>query len=57
MRLHSPVPSISRDLSQDMTIGGITLKRYTRVNVQIYAVHHNPYVWGEDHMVIQNANT
>ena len=51
MRLHSPVPGISREISKPVTVGGVTFPKYTKLSVNIYALHHNPHVWGNDHMV------
>ena len=49
--MHTPVPGISRELSKPVTIDGITFPKYSRFSISIYALHHNPHVWGEDHMV------
>lgn len=45
LRLHSPVPFISRELTKDMTINGVTLPAGCFFNLSIYGLHHNPYVW------------
>ena len=50
MRLHSPVPFIQRQLTQDTIIDGHTAPVGTYVDVIIYNIHHNPVVW-EDSMV------
>ncbi len=51
MRVHSPVPGIGRELSQPLTIGGVLFPKHTQFVVHIFSLHHNPHVWGEDHMV------
>ena len=51
MRLHSPVPFITRELSRLLTVDGVTFPKYTMLGIHIYALHHNPHVWGHDHMV------
>ncbi|KAK7503102.1 hypothetical protein BaRGS_00005728 [Batillaria attramentaria] len=47
MRLHSPVPIISRRLTEPLQIEDITLPADTHVNVNIYNLHHNPAVWSD----------
>ena len=49
--MHAPVPGITREISRPVTIDGITFPKFSRLSVSIYALHHNPHVWGEDHMV------
>ena len=51
LRLHTPVPFIGRQLTNPIELDGITLPKDTFVNINIYLLHHNPLVWGEDHMV------
>ena len=51
MRMHAPVPGITRELAREVTIGGVDLPRCTHVFVAINALHHNWHVWGDDHMV------
>ena len=50
MRLYSPVPGISRKLTQPLTLEGVELLPGTAVVIGLYAMHHNPAVWGDDHM-------
>ncbi|XP_076453382.1 ultra-long-chain fatty acid omega-hydroxylase-like [Babylonia areolata] len=47
MRLHTPVPFIQRQLTQDTLIDGHTAPAGTIVNIVIYNIHHNPVVWEE----------
>nr|AAR88241.2 CYP4BB1 [Alitta virens] len=49
MRLWCPVPVISRQLLNPITIDGVTLPPHTLFDINIIALHHNPTVWGEDH--------
>ncbi|PVD31382.1 hypothetical protein C0Q70_06794 [Pomacea canaliculata] len=45
LRLHSPVPSILRELTQDTDIDGHIAPKGAIVNIVIYNIHHNPTVW------------
>nr|KAG5713252.1 hypothetical protein BaRGS_007779 [Batillaria attramentaria] len=45
LRLHSPVPFIQRELTQEMEIDGHVVPAGTIVGVVIYDMHHNPTVW------------
>lgn len=47
MRLSSPVPFISRTLTQPLTIDGYHLPKGTLMGVTILAIHRNPEVWTE----------
>ena len=51
MRLHTPVPFISRELTAETEIDGFKLQPRTMTDILIYNIHHNPQVWGDDHMV------
>ena len=50
LRLHSPVPAVIRRLTKPLEIEGVELLPDTAVYISFYAMHHNPLVWGEDHM-------
>ncbi|PVD31380.1 hypothetical protein C0Q70_06792 [Pomacea canaliculata] len=45
LRLHSPVPSIQRELTQDTDIDGHIAPKGTIVIIVIYNIHHNATVW------------
>jgi len=47
------VPTVSRELSAPLTVDGVTLRPGTIVQIGIFNLHHNPSVWGDDHMVSQ----
>ena len=49
--MHPPVPFVGRQMSKDFEVGGHVIPKDTSVGVSIYALHHNPHVWGDDHMV------
>ncbi|KAK7108744.1 cytochrome P450 4F2-like [Littorina saxatilis] len=49
MRLHCPVPVVSRSLTEPLTIAGTTLPPGTMCTINIYNVHHNPTVWDDPH--------
>ncbi len=51
MRMHPPVPVISRQTVEPVTIEGVTLLPGTITNISIYSLHHHPQIWGEDHYV------
>ena len=50
LRLYSPVPQITRMLTKPTEIEGVELLPDTTVILGIYAMHHNPLVWGDNHM-------
>ncbi|XP_078687168.1 cytochrome P450 4F8-like [Branchiostoma floridae x Branchiostoma belcheri] len=50
MRLHTPVPLISRTVMADTVIDGNPVPRGQYVGIHLYALHHNPHVWGNQHM-------
>ncbi|XP_060571282.1 cytochrome P450 4A6-like isoform X2 [Ruditapes philippinarum] len=45
MRLYSPVPMIARRTTDPITIDGIEIPAGPRIDVNIYAIHHNPEIW------------
>ena len=49
LRLVSPIPIISRVTDKDLDLNGCTVPSGTHIDVNIYALHHNEHVWGEDH--------
>ncbi|XP_065934057.1 cytochrome P450 4F8 isoform X2 [Magallana gigas] len=50
MRLHSPVPSILRENQAPITIDNHVIPAGSCVAISIYCLHHNPAVWGQNHM-------
>ena len=50
MRLNPTVTFVQRELTKPMTILGQKILPGTPVEVNIWAIHHNREVWGEDHM-------
>ncbi|XP_035688857.1 cytochrome P450 4F2-like isoform X3 [Branchiostoma floridae] len=50
MRLHCPVPIIGRQISAPIEVEGKVLEVGTITDVNIWNIHHNPTVWGDDHM-------
>uniref|UniRef100_A0A8W8JT52 Cytochrome P450 n=2 Tax=Magallana gigas TaxID=29159 RepID=A0A8W8JT52_MAGGI len=50
MRLHSPVPSILRENQAPLTIDNHVIPAGSCVAISIYCLHHNPAVWGQNHM-------
>ena len=50
LRLYSPVPTVGRMLTKPLELDGVELLPSTTVQISFYAMHHNPKVWGEDHM-------
>ena len=50
LRLHPPVHFTSRELTKPMTIDGTVIPPGTVIDSSIYLIHHNPVVWGKDHM-------
>ncbi len=51
LRIHPPVPEITRQIDQPITVEGVTLEPGTQFAISIYCLHHNPAVWGDDHNV------
>ena len=51
IRIHCPVPTVGRDTNEAFELEGITLLPGTFIDVSIHLLHHNPDVWGDDHMV------
>ncbi|XP_039462493.1 cytochrome P450 4F3-like [Oreochromis aureus] len=50
LRLHSPVPGVTRKYTQDMVLpGNRTVPAGTICLVSIYGTHHNPTVWTNPH--------
>ncbi|PVD31381.1 hypothetical protein C0Q70_06793 [Pomacea canaliculata] len=45
LRLHSPVPFIQRQLTQDTDLDGFLAPKGMLVNIIVYNIHHNPTVW------------
>jgi len=52
LRSHPPVPFIVRELETPLKVNDVTLLPGTIIDINIYGVHHNELVWGEDHMVL-----
>ncbi|XP_066292794.1 cytochrome P450 4F6-like [Branchiostoma lanceolatum] len=50
MRLHSPLALIERKMLEDTVIDGVTVPKGYDVAIHLYGLHHNPAVWGPDHM-------
>ena len=50
LRLHTPVPFIERVTTKDMYLDGYFLPAGTMVDLQLYIMQHNVYVW-KDPMV------
>ncbi|PVD31378.1 hypothetical protein C0Q70_06790 [Pomacea canaliculata] len=45
LRLHSPIPFIYRQLSQDLELDGFIAPKGVIVCIALYNIHHNPKVW------------
>ena len=50
MRMHSPVPGISRVNSQPIKVDEHSIPQRSVIIINFFSLHHNPAVWGEDHM-------
>ncbi len=51
LRLTPTVPAAIREVTKPLTLNGIQLEPGTQLELNIWALHHNRNVWGEDHMV------
>jgi len=45
MRFYSPVPMVGRFSSSPITLDGHVVPPNLRVDINLYAIHHNPDVW------------
>ncbi|XP_052819369.1 leukotriene-B4 omega-hydroxylase 3-like [Mya arenaria] len=50
MRLHAPVAIVGRETTKPFPIADIVCPPGTNVMINIWMLHHNVEVWGEDHM-------
>ncbi|WAR08012.1 CP4B1-like protein [Mya arenaria] len=50
MRYYSPVPLIARKSAKTLVIDGYEVPPGTRVDINIYATHHNPAIWDTPEM-------
>lgn len=50
LRHTPPVPVVARRLSKDIILDGKLAPAGTHVDIMINSLHHNPEVWGQDHM-------
>lgn len=53
MRLHSPVPGIMRVNLSPIEIDNHVIPAESNIAISINSLHHNPAVWGEDHMTFK----
>ncbi len=51
LRLTPTVPFIFREVTNPLTLNGIQFEPGTRIELNIWGLHHNPHVWGDDHLV------
>jgi len=47
MRIYPPVPFISRELSEDLTLDGVTHLKGSLVNIHIIDIHRDPEIYPE----------
>ncbi|XP_022103302.1 leukotriene-B4 omega-hydroxylase 3-like [Acanthaster planci] len=50
MRMMTAGPLISRTLTAPYTVDSVTIPEGTVVGIGFHQLHHNPTVWGDDHM-------
>ncbi|XP_071803202.1 cytochrome P450 4F4-like isoform X2 [Asterias amurensis] len=50
IRMYTPVILPTRTLTAPYDVDGVTLQTGTSLAINLYQLHHNPTVWGEDHM-------
>lgn len=50
LRIYPPVAMIGRELTKPMKLDEHVLPVGTPVEINIWNLHHNPEVWGDDHM-------
>ncbi|XP_071476289.1 ultra-long-chain fatty acid omega-hydroxylase-like [Diadema antillarum] len=54
MRMYSNIPPF-RLLREPLNVNGFTIPTGSEVMVHVYQIHHNPDVWGDDHMDFKPA--
>ena len=45
LRMFPPIPVVSRELTEALTIDGVTFPVGTEIDISMYNIHHNPDVW------------
>ncbi|XP_022103228.1 leukotriene-B4 omega-hydroxylase 3-like [Acanthaster planci] len=50
MRMITAGPVMGRKLTTPYTVDGVTIPEGTTVGICLHQLHHNPTVWGDDHM-------
>jgi Cytochrome P450 len=45
LRMHTPVPFIERETTQDLTVEGHFIPAGSLIDVHLYVLHHNHLVW------------
>ena len=51
MRMHAPVPTIGREVQDELVVDGVTIPAGTNIQMSLNGMHHNEDVWGDDHEV------
>lgn len=51
MRMHSPVPFISRITSKPLTLDGVTIPANTKIDILIHAINHHPDIWPDNRVL------
>ena len=57
LRIHSPVPTVGREVDKEFEIDGVRMPVGSRIQVHIHALHHNQEIWGADHEVNETTYT
>lgn len=48
LRLYPPVPAIKRKVEKEIQLGNFILPAHMELYIPPLALHHDPYIWGED---------
>lgn len=51
IRVHNPVWSANRCMEKEVIVDGVHLPAGITVEIMLHSHHHNPDIWGDDHMV------
>jgi len=45
--MHTPVPYIERETTQDMTVEGYFVPAGSLIDINLYVLHHNSLIWSD----------
>ncbi|TYH33196.1 hypothetical protein ES332_D13G041900v1 [Gossypium tomentosum] len=48
LRLYPPISGVIREVGREVQLGKLVLPTHSEVDMRIIALHHDPYLWGDD---------